>query len=255
MFGNSLGKSRSAVLMLLLILAGVATAQEKLKVIPKAAAQVVRKPAVTADDAFAQLVAAGKTKDIEGILFHFSDDAAKLSREMFKLDDDYRAASQSLALAVGTRFGAVGENDDEFFAGAGDDKSALAEWCAGQKLIEKTNLPGGKVKLKVESRQLIVNEKGQEVESKETAEIIAVKQGDAWKLIPPQLPTAAQADEIRFTMPKLAQVSRDLATAVKSGKYDTREQVTTAYAEGRKRVILSIKNPVVFKAEADNAKR
>lgn len=254
MFGNSLSRSRGAVLFLLLIVAGAATAQEKLKVIPKAA-PVVRKPAATADDALTQLVAAGKTKDIEGILFHFTDDAAKLSREMFKLDDDYRAASQALALAVGTRFGAVGENEDEFFANEADDKSAMAAWCAGQRLIEKTNLPGGKVKLKLESTQIGINDKGQRVESNDTVEVIAVKQGDGWKLIPPQLPSAVQADEIRFAMPRLAQVSRDLSLAVKSGKYETREQVTAAYAEARKRVILSIKNPIVFKAEAESVKR
>lgn len=246
--------SRVALIVCVLTL-GVMTvsAQQKPAALPSATK--VRKPAATPEDALAQLVAAGKAKDIDGILFYCTDEAAKLSRELFKLDDDYRAASQSLASAVGTRFGAAGENDDEFFSGEGDDKSAFAAWCAGQKIVGKTNLPGGKVQLKLESTVPDVDDKGQPIQRKETTDAIAVKQGDTWRLIPPTLPSAGQADEIRYAMPRLAQVSRDLGVAVKAGKYETREEVTTAYNAGRQRVILSIKNPIVFKDEADRAKR
>lgn len=246
--------SRLALIVCVLTLGALTvSAQQKPAQLPAAAK--VRKPAVTPEDALAQLVASGKAKDIEGILFHCTDESAKLSRELFKLDDDYRAASQALSGAVGFRFGAVGENEDEFFSGEGDDKSAFAAWCAGQKLVGKTNLPGGKVQLKVESTVEQLDNKGNPVAAKQTVDLIAIKQGDAWRLIPPTLPSAAQADEIRYAMPRLAQVSRDLSIAVKAGKYETREEVTAAYNAGRQRVILSIKNPIVFKDEADRAKR
>jgi hypothetical protein len=190
------------------------------------------KVTLTPDEAIRQLAKVANAQDYAGVLATFAEAPRKAWEKVDDATSKLVKARKNLSDAMDKKFG---KQANQSGAEARDDKgvSLTAEQLgaaafANAELVGKNMQSSDRVQLKVRVKPNVIGGKEHDID------MIAVKEREAWKLIPPHFDPVEYRTFAHFLLMQEAAIKK-ITEEVKEGRYPSRDEASWAMSQAIKK--------------------